>query len=315
MTSTQRKRVLLAELSDRLALSVFRRLFEINQTHDVLISRTPEVTEQLISSDRFSAIVVQARTPQPETLSKARTLLGDDSDTRIVAVVDTSNLEEAESLFSDGADLVLGGNASVKQLVDTIVQASNTPTVLSGCLTQLGVPDLLQILCLCHRSLMLRIRGERTRGVLWLADGEIHHAVCGGRRGQEAVNDLIQLTMGQYAATVLSGVPRRTIERDWQHVLLEAARVGDETGPRTARRSTMPPATRRTTVPPGGRTVSGVHKSGLARYRELTELGLESVRSGDLSKAREYWKAAREITDTAEEEEGAEPAKVEGGVA
>src|SRR5690606_9067715 len=314
MTSTQRKRVLLAEMSDRLTLSVFRRLFEINQTHDVLIARTPDVTRQLVSSDRLSAVVVQARAAQPGSLRTVRELLGDDSDTRIVTVVDSGSVEEAEPLYSEGADLVLGGSASVKQLVDTIVQASNTPTVLSGCLTQLGVPDLLQILCLCHRSLMLRINGSERRGVLWLADGEIHHAVCGGQRGQAAVNELIQLSAGHYSATVLSGVPSRTIERDWQHVLLEAARVGDETGPRTARRSTAP-AKRRSTVPPGGRTVSGVHKSGLARYRELTELGLESVRSGDLSKAREYWKAAREITATADEEEGAAPGKVEGGVA
>jgi hypothetical protein len=30
-------------------------------------------------------------------------------------------------------------------------------------------------------------------------------------------------------------------------------------------------------------------------YRELTELGLQAIKSGDFSKAREYWDAARSI--------------------
>jgi hypothetical protein len=30
-------------------------------------------------------------------------------------------------------------------------------------------------------------------------------------------------------------------------------------------------------------------------YRELTELGLQSIKAGDFSKAREYWAAARAL--------------------
>ena len=44
MTPAGRKRILLAELDDRLAISLLARLYEHNRTHDVLLSRTADVT-------------------------------------------------------------------------------------------------------------------------------------------------------------------------------------------------------------------------------------------------------------------------------
>ena len=42
-------------------------------------------------------------------------------------------------------------------------------------------------------------------------------------------------------------------------------------------------------------------------YRELTELGLQSIKAGDFSKAREYWAAARAIGPDSQNPPGSAP--------
>ena len=50
MTPAGRKRILLAELDDRLAISLLARLYEHNRSHDVLLSRTADVTHALLTT-------------------------------------------------------------------------------------------------------------------------------------------------------------------------------------------------------------------------------------------------------------------------
>jgi hypothetical protein len=71
--------------------------------------------------------------------------------------------------------------------------------------------------------------------------------------------------------------------------MLEAAREGDEAAQQSSQRPKQPASD---SVPPPAQSV--VRKLGKT-YRELTELGLQSIKAGDFSKAREYWAAARAI--------------------
>jgi ActR/RegA family two-component response regulator len=295
MNPSERKRVLLAELDDKLALQTFRRLFDENRVYDVLFARTVEVTAALLQSDVFDVIVMQTHLANPAGLLRVRNALSVGSKTRLVAVTLDGPSAESDHMYALGADALFSTSASARVLADGVRKASHQPDVLAGTLDQMAVSDLLQILCLCRRSLVVRVCGADETGVLWLSEGAIIHAVTPALRGQDAVNRLVTVAHGDYSATELSQLPARTIQRDWQHVLLEAARVGDE-APRAPADSETSEEAASVRKASGMRKASGLNESsGLARYRELTELGLESVRSGNLGKAREYWKAAREL--------------------
>ena len=97
---------------------------------------------------------------------------------------------------------------------------------------------------------------------------------------------IVRAEHGRFRAIGGVPLPPRTIHQDWQHVMLEAAREHDE---ETQRVSQRPKEAPRSSSGPHHSEVRALGKS----YRELTELGLQSIKAGDFNKAREYWDAAR----------------------
>jgi len=143
--------------------------------------------------------------------------------------------------------------------------------------------------------LMIRLETKDERAVVWLSNGEIHHAVSNTLAGKEAMGRVARADNGCFWAIESTTPPMRSIHQDWQHVLLEAARQRDEAALRSSRRD--PPAASNGGPPPHQSQVRDLGKS----YRELTELGLQSIKAGNFSKAREYWDAARAIGPEATE--------------
>lgn len=288
MTPVGRKRILLAELEDRLALSLLARLYEHNRTYDVLLSRTADVTQTLLQAERFSVVVIHAHPSKPGDIALLETELARAGDTSIVALIDSAPDANAASLYAAGADSVHPITTAAAELADEVIRVSRADTLLEGRLDEVGTPELIQMLCLCRRSLMLRIETGSERAAVWLSNGEIHHAVSDALSGQSAMSRIVRADSGRFRAIATSVLPARSIHQDWQHVMLEAAREGDE----AAQQSSRQKQAAGDSVPPPAQSV--VRKLGKT-YRELTELGLQSIKAGDFSKAREYWAAARSI--------------------
>lgn len=295
MTPAGRQRLLLAELEDPLALSLLAKLYEHNDSYDVLLSRTADVTRALLLGERFHLLVTPARPSEPSAIARLAGELNVGTP-RIVALVDGEVGEDAASLYASGADSVRQITTAVSELADEIVRVARADTVLEGRLDQVGAPELIQMLCLCRRSLMLRVEADGERAAVWLINGEVHHAVSDTCAGQQAMNRIVRAESGSFRAISFSAPPRRTIHRDWQHVMLDAAREDDEAQHTavhlTAHASRPPEGGRVASEPPPAQ--SQVRELGKT-YRELTELGLQSIKARDFSKAREYWAAARAI--------------------
>lgn len=294
MVASERKRILLSELEDELTLDLIRPLYEHNRTHDVLLARTADVTRTLLQSERFSAVVLRASAHRPHALSELSARYGSAGQTRFVAVSDPEASAAVGPLYAAGADRVVAGSSRVDTVADEIIAASHTEPLLSGRLDQLGCSDLIQCMCMSRRSMMIRVVAPTVKAVVWLVAGEIHHAVAGTLTGLSAISATLAASSGQFWA-LAAHAPERSIELEWQHALLEAARLGDE----EAQWPDAPPeqtATRLTPV----RKFSGTRRLGKT-YRELNELGLECMKAGDFAKAQEYWSAARQIGDQYDE--------------
>jgi hypothetical protein len=289
MTPAGRKRILLAELDDRLAISLLARLYEHNRSHDVLLSRTADVTHALLATERFNAVVIHAHPSKPGDLAQLESELRSVTDTRLVALIDGEVGATAAALYAAGADSVRQVTSPTSELAEEIIRVSRADTLLEGRLDQVGAPELVQMLCLCRRSLMIRMETSNERAAVWLSNGEIHHAVSEALSGQAAMSRIVRAEKGRFWAIAGCTLPMRTIHHDWQHVMLEAAREDDEAVQQSSLRQKE--GSRESGPPPNQSQVRKLGKT----YRELTELGLSSIKAGDFSKAREYWDAARAI--------------------
>ena len=99
----------------------------------------------------------------------------------------------------------------------------------SALLTQLTTLDIIQIKCLARATVALEFIGDHGRqGRLYFKDGEILHAETGALLGVEAFNEIVGWSGGQVIEIAGGSTPSRTIEGNWQTLLMNAVHWVDE---------------------------------------------------------------------------------------
>ena len=98
-----------------------------------------------------------------------------------------------------------------------------------GKFVEVQLSDIIQLIGLSRRSVALNVGAGQRRGTLYFVDGEIVHAICGDRLGEEAFYEICSWPSGQFSLGDIALVGQEhTITRPWQGLLLEAARRQDE---------------------------------------------------------------------------------------
>jgi CheY-like chemotaxis protein len=109
---------------------------------------------------------------------------------------------------------------------------STAETALSGSLSHLDLPGVIQMLNQAHQTGALHINAADTDGIVFFEGGEIFHAECGMLFGDEAVTQIVKACQGTakgvykfiYGATAA----QRTVLRSATDLLLDAMREFDE---------------------------------------------------------------------------------------
>ena len=98
----------------------------------------------------------------------------------------------------------------------------------AGTLKNIQLNDLIQMCCLSGASLCMRVtKGER-QGTIFIVDGEIVHAACEKMVGEEAFYRILGWQTGSFESIEMSTTPRRTIDKNYHFLIMEAARRVDE---------------------------------------------------------------------------------------
>jgi CheY-like chemotaxis protein len=141
--------------------------------------------------------------------------------------------EKRSQCLANGAELVIEkprtpeGFKSVFAMLDDLV--SWTPQQgFQGMLRRVGLQDVIQMECLGRNSSVLEVRYEQVHGQIFIEDGSIIHAHGDGLMGEPALQRLLALPGGSFELMPFAAPPQRTIEGQWESLLMEAARVRDE---------------------------------------------------------------------------------------
>ncbi len=109
----------------------------------------------------------------------------------------------------------------------------------------LGLSDVIQLNTQNRFSGCISVEYEGRSGLIFLRDGEIVHAEQGETVGEAAFCDILAWPGGRFSLQPNLSTTCCTIEKRWEHLLLDAHRVIDER--RAGRRPRPPP------LPAGGR--------------------------------------------------------------
>ena len=109
---------------------------------------------------------------------------------------------------------------------------STADTALSGSLSHLDLPGVIQMLGQAHQTGALHINAAETDGIIFFEGGEIVHAECGTLFGDEAVTQIVKTCQtaasGVYKFVYGATAAQRTVLRSATDLLLDAMREFDE---------------------------------------------------------------------------------------
>lgn len=146
--------------------------------------------------------------------------------TRTVLMSGLASAKEYDTALQLGAVRVLCKPFSHTELVDAIRQAIDCDTGFRGSVHGLGLVDLLQMFHFGQRSLVLSVGGDEGR--IYLSGGAIVHAEHGSLRGEDALKALLALPRGVLRTESFNEPQARSIQRDFQELLLDSLRLVDE---------------------------------------------------------------------------------------
>jgi DNA-binding response OmpR family regulator len=134
-------------------------------------------------------------------------------------------------------------------LVEALLQpggGGNEGAKFQGKLSDLHIADIVQLKCMSGATSVLEFtgpRGEKAR--VWFEYGQVRHAIAPGRQGVPAFNEIVNWKGGTIQEVAGAGDAPRTIDLDWQVLLMEAVRKIDEAGAQSQSAATGAARTKR----------------------------------------------------------------------
>ena len=114
-----------------------------------------------------------------------------------------------------------------------------------GTLSDLHMADIIQLKCMSGATAAIEFTGPTgEKGRIFFENGQIRHATAQGKEGIAAFNEIVTWKGGRISE-VAADSTARTINLDWQVLLMEAMRKIDESGARGEQRSNLTPSSER----------------------------------------------------------------------
>ena len=92
----------------------------------------------------------------------------------------------------------------------------------------LHLTDLIQMVCLSRSDLIIDIHSQKGKGSIHIRQGRIHHAQTEESTGEEAFFEVLRWNDGKFEILPFVDNGMDSVDKPWEHLLLEAVRSRDE---------------------------------------------------------------------------------------
>lgn len=187
----------------------------------------------ILKSRNFDLIVVDVNMPVLDGIQFLRLLNRRYPDLKKAAITGYANEERRSACLANGAELFIEKPRSAEGLKSIFAMLEELVTWkqqsgFRGMLRQVGLQDVIQMECLGRNSSILEVQNRLLTGRIYIEDGRIVHAVAGEATGEPAFQKLLSLSGGSFQLQHFEPPSQRTIDGQWEFLLMEAARVRDE---------------------------------------------------------------------------------------
>ncbi|HEY1490628.1 MAG TPA: response regulator [Verrucomicrobiae bacterium] len=184
---------------------------------------------EILKTRRFDLIVVDVNMPVLDGEQLLRILTRRHPDLKKAVFTGYATEEKRAACLANGAELFIEKPRSSEGLKSVFVMLDELltwkqQTGFQGVLRRVGLQDVIQMECLGRNSSVLEVQDRQFAGRIYIEDGRIIHAVMGAVTGEQAFQKILSLTSGAFQLLPFEAPRARTIEGQWEFLLMEAAR-------------------------------------------------------------------------------------------
>ncbi|MEY2560757.1 MAG: hypothetical protein QOG51_1172 [Verrucomicrobiota bacterium] len=234
-SSEQGGRILVLEPDENLASKIRAALQEAAPSAQVDLAPNLEEAQRLVMSDKPDLFVLDVDAVPDLGQEFLYDLRTSHPNARAIVLTGTHFAAHREQAAGLGAIHFLEKpfpHGDFVDLVAALLSPSSKPDSekFQGTLSDLHLADIIQLKCMSGSSAALQFtgpQGEKAR--VYFESGQVRHATAPGKEGVAAFNEIVNWKGGQISEVSGAGTSPRTIDLDWQILLMDAVRKIDET--------------------------------------------------------------------------------------
>jgi two-component system chemotaxis response regulator CheB len=193
-------------------ISAMARSLESKKSWDSLVAKTVQQALQVLTQQDFSLVVFDRDHFNEDDLALLEEIRFGKTDLQVIP------WEEINPAESEEAD-----HREEKEEREVRSQDG-----FEGKLKIFQLADILQMYCLSGATVSLRVKQNSLEGMIFIQKGKIVHARCNEMVGEEAFYQIVSWKKGIFEMEGSLPPPEITIEKSWEFLLLEGARLSDE---------------------------------------------------------------------------------------
>jgi CheY-like chemotaxis protein len=186
----------------------------------------------LLESECFKLLLVDLRMPTMDGFQVLAIVRRRFPALRVVVMTGTDDEQFRARAYSMGIDLYLEKPKTGKEIINFVdcIESMLEREDRGGFrgVQSKTLVDIIQLECLTHSSVILKVHSNSGEGRFWIQKGEIIDAAVGELHGKEAFSEMLRWRTGSFEI-VPSEAPRpRTIFSSYENLLMESAQTLDE---------------------------------------------------------------------------------------
>ena len=203
------------------------------ETWQIHCATSADQALEMLKIRKIDLVVSDVNMPMLDGIQFLHILNRSHPDLKKAVITANATEEKRSACLAEGAELFIEKPRSPEGLRSIFVMLEElitwTPQEgFQGVLRRVGLQDVIQMECLGRTSSVLEIHHPQLAGRIYIEEGRIVHAEAGDLAGENALYQLLALPSGEFQLHPFETPHRRTIEAQWEFLLMEAARTRDE---------------------------------------------------------------------------------------
>lgn len=225
--STKKKKILIVDDEQNITWSMEKYLSK--EGYFIATADSAKKGAELLNASPFDLVITDMKMPDVDGFQFLNWIKKNHNKSKVVIMTafgSTTIRDEARKIgayryFEKPVDL----NQLRKFINETLADKGFTGNILD-----IDLFDFVQMIILARKQKLISITDPVTMqmGLLYLKGGDVVHAECGQMQGEQAFFTIMAMKSGIFSDMPWIDPPTRTINAPFNHLLMEAARIQDE---------------------------------------------------------------------------------------